>query len=133
MHRNHVIQFFDVKKQNSIDFNLLKKSNFQSEAFFFNEIAPPLAEQFCFQSWQTGSAGFYFWSRLSTQPFKVFRGFLPNSSKSGFGSLRKTPHGRHSTYSPRSHKRTIGLKTQNSKHNLNDIKITNKLILNADE
>ena len=45
------------------------------------------------------------------KPFGVFRGFLRNSRKYGLGSLTKTPHGGHSTYSPRSHKRTIGHKS----------------------
>ena len=47
---------------------------------------------------------------LACRPFGVFRGFLLNSHKYELGFLRNTPHGRHTTYSLRSHKRTIGLK-----------------------
>ena len=53
--------------------------------------ALPVAEWVCVQSWKTGSARFYPRSRLSTQPFGVFRGFLRNSRKYGLGSFRKTP------------------------------------------
>ena len=45
--------------------------------------------------------------------FRIFHTFLWNSHKYGLGSLRKTPHRRHSTYRPRSHKRTFGFKTYN--------------------
>ena len=69
-----------------------------------------MAEQFYAQNREAKGAGFDSQSRLSTYPFGVFRGFLRNSRKYGLGFLRKTPHGGHSTYSPRSHKRTIGLK-----------------------
>ena len=41
------------------------------------------------QNWKTGGARFKPWSRLSTKPFGVFRGFLRNSRKYGLGSLRK--------------------------------------------
>ena len=45
----------------------------------------------------------------------VFSGFLRNPRKYLLGSVRKTPpHGGHSTYSPRSHKRTIGQKPTTS-------------------
>ena len=43
------------------------------------------------RNWKTGDARFKSRSRLSTQPFGVFRGFLRNSRKSGLGSFRKTP------------------------------------------
>ena len=42
------------------------------------------------QNWKTGGAWFKPRSRLSTQPFGVFRGFLRNSLKYGLGSHRKT-------------------------------------------
>ena len=53
--------------------------------------ASPVAERFCPQNWQTGGARFYSWTRLSTQPFGVFRGFLRNLRKLWLGSFRKTP------------------------------------------
>ena len=62
------------------------------------------------QNWKTGGARFKPRSRLSTWPFGVFRRFLRNPPKYGLGSLRKTPHGGQSTYSPRSQKRATGLK-----------------------
>ena len=51
----------------------------------------PVAERFCAQNWKKEGAGFDSRSRLSTQPFGVFRGFLRNSRKCGLGSLIKTP------------------------------------------
>ena len=65
------------------------------------------------QNWKMGDARFKPWSLLSTKPFRVFRGFLRNLLKYGLGSLKKTLHREHSSYNPRSHKRTIGLKTYN--------------------
>ena len=53
--------------------------------------APPVAERFCAQSWQTECGRFNPRSCLSTYPFGVFGGFLRNSHKYGLGSLRKTP------------------------------------------
>ena len=47
---------------------------------------------------------------LSAQLFGVFNGFFLNSLKYALGSLKETLHGGHSTFSPRSHKRTVGLK-----------------------
>ena len=47
-----------------------------------------VAERFCAKTQQTGDARFN--PRL-TYLFKVFRGFLRNSSKYGLRSLRKTP------------------------------------------
>ena len=52
--------------------------------------APPVAERFSARNWQTGSAMFNPRSRLSTQPFGVFRSYLRNSHKYIIGSLRKT-------------------------------------------
>ena len=43
------------------------------------------------QSWKTGGTRFKPQSRLSTQPFGVFRGFLQNLRKCGLGSFRKIP------------------------------------------
>ena len=54
-------------------------------------MALPVAEQFCAENWQSGSARFILRSRLSTQPFGVFRGFLRNTRKYGLGFIRKTP------------------------------------------
>ena len=48
------------------------------------------------------------WSRLLTYLFGVFLGFLRNSCKYGLESLRKTPHGKHSTYSLRPLMQAIG-------------------------
>ena len=79
----------------------------------FIMFALPVAERFCTQNRKTGGFRFNPWSRLLTLPFGVFRSFLRNLCKYGLGSLRKTSHGGCSTYSPRSHKRTIGLKTCN--------------------
>ena len=42
------------------------------------------------KNWQMGGARFTPRSRLSTQPFEVFRNFLRISRKYGLGSLRKT-------------------------------------------
>ena len=54
------------------------------------------------QNWQTGGTKSKPRSRLSTKPFGVFGVFLRNSRKYGLGALRKTPHGGHPTYWPRS-------------------------------
>ena len=52
----------------------------------------PISGQAVIRSnWQTGGAWFKSRSRLSNQPFRVFRGFLRNSRKYGLGSLRKIP------------------------------------------
>ena len=51
-------------------------------------IAQPVAKRFCSNNWLTGGAEFN--SRLSTQPFGVFRSFLQNSRKYGLGFLKKT-------------------------------------------
>ena len=43
-----------------------------------------------------------------TQLFRVFRSFSETRVNKGQDPLEKIPHGRHSTYRPRSYKRTIG-------------------------
>ena len=53
--------------------------------------APPVAELLCAQSWKMGGGKLNPRSCLSTEPFRVFRGFLRNSLKYGLGSLKKTP------------------------------------------
>ena len=81
------IYFFSCRKHHIIDVK-----NFAQDVhvvILFK--APPVAKRVCAQSRQTRGARFNPWSRLSMQPFGVFRGFLRNSRKYGLGSLRKTP------------------------------------------
>ena len=53
-------------------------------------------------------------SRLSTQPFGVFRGFLRNTHKYKLGSLRKTPPRRAFHQQAQVPSETIGLNTTNN-------------------
>ena len=66
-------------------------------------------EQFCFQNWLAGTAGFNSRSLLLTWPFAIFRVFFRNLHKYRLGSLRKDPPLRALPHRPRSHIRTIGL------------------------
>ena len=54
---------------------------------------PPVAEKFRSQKLYSIGGGFNPWSRLSTQPFEVFRGFLQNLRKYRLGSLKNDTHG----------------------------------------
>ena len=82
--------------------------------------APLVAERFCTQNWQTGSAGFNPRPLLSMQPYGVFCAFLRNSYKYRLVSFRKTPRrALHLQAQVRSE--TIGLKTKNQQTNLSNM------------
>ena len=68
------------------------------------------------QNWQTGSARFEPWSRLSTQTFEVFRVFLGNSRK--YRIPQKDSHGGHSTHKPRSLVKQSALKNLQQQRNI---------------
>ena len=76
--------------------------DFRSRHLFHSVVAPPVAERFFAENWQTGGAKFNPGSHLSTQPFGGFRGFLRNSRKYGQDSLERPPNGGHFNQRPRS-------------------------------
>ena len=86
----------------------IKQNTLRLNMSLLEAVAPPVAQPQRSKLEDDG-ARFKPRSRLSTQPFGVFRGFLRNSRKYELGPFRQTPQGGHSTYRPRSLVRQLAL------------------------